>query len=191
MANPPKRYLLASLIEKESCIYLTSKTCWDPTSRLKSSREEGAGLFQITRAYDTSGRIRFDALEELRTKYRSELYELNWLNIYSRPDLQIRAGILKMKENYDQFKAYSYNDTEALAFADAAYNGGVSGVNKERRACVLTTGCDPSRWFGHTEKLCLKSKSALYGSRSACYINREHVQSVINVRPYKYMPLFK
>lgn len=191
MAQPPKRYLLASLIEQESCIYLTSKTCWDPTSRLKSSREEGAGLFQITRAYDNTGRIRFDALEELRTKYRSELYELNWLNIYSRPDLQIRAGLLKMKENYDQFRAYSYNDTEALAFADAAYNGGVSGVNKERRACVLTAGCDPSKWFGHTEKLCLKSKSALYGSRSACDINREHVQSVINVRPYKYMPLFK
>lgn len=186
MAQPPKRYLIASLIEHESCISLTHSRCWDPTSRLKTPREEGAGLFQITKAYTSTGSIRFDALEELRIKYKTELYQLSWLNIYSRPDLQIRAGILKSKENYNLFEKHAANADEALAFADAAYNGGVAGVNNERRACLMTKGCDHTRWFGHTEKLCLKSKNALYGTRSACDINRRHVVDVLNVRSHKY-----
>lgn len=191
MGRPPKRHLIASLIEHESCISLKHSRCWDPTSKLKTNREEGAGLFQITRAYTSTGKVRFDALEELRSKYYKELYELNWLNIYSRPDLQIRAGILKSKENYKLFAPYAANTIEALAFADAAYNGGVSGVNSERRACKLTAGCDPSRWFGHTELLCLKSKYALYGNRSACDINRHHVHDVINIRSNKYSIYFR
>ena len=80
---------------------------------------------------------------------------------------------------------------EALAFADAAYNGGVSGVNNERRACKMTPGCDPNKWFGHTEKLCLKSKVALYGNRSACDINRHHVKDVLLVRSNKYSLLYR
>ena len=148
-------------------------------------------MFQITRAYRADGSLRFDALAELRAKYRSELYQLNWYNIYSRPDLQMRAGILKLKENYEIFKPYAANTLEALAFADAAYNGGITGVNNERRACMLTKGCDPSKWFGHTEKLCLKSKVALYGNRSACDINRHHVKDVLLIRSDKYSLLYK
>lgn len=191
MDKPPKRPAIASLIEHESCISLTHSRCWDPSSRLKSAREEGAGLFQITRAYTSTGSIRFDALEELRTKYPKELYELNWLNIYSRPDLQIRAGILKSRDNYNYFKNNSANTLEALAFADAAYNGGIGGVNSERRACAISSGCDPSRWFNNTERYCLKSKAALYGNRSACDINRHHVRDVLLIRVNKYAPLMQ
>lgn len=192
MANSPKRHLVASLIEHESCISLTHSRCWDPTSRLKTAREEGAGFFQITRAYKQDGiTIRFDALSELRTKYKTELHELTWNNIYSRPDLQIRAGLLKSKENYEIFAPYAASVDDALAFADAAYNGGVSGVNQERRACVLTKGCDPKKWFGHVEHLCLKSKAALYGKRSACDINRHHVADVLLIRSNKYSAFFK
>ena len=191
MGGSPKNYSLASLIEHESCISLTHSRCWDPTSRLKTSREEGAGLFQLTRAYTTTGGIRFDAVAELRSKYPNYLYELTWLNIYSRADLQIRAGILKSKDNYLQFSKYAANSDEALAFADAAYNGGVSGVNNERRACVMTKECDPSKWYGHVELICLKSKAPLYAGRSACDINRHHVRDVLLTRAPKYAPLFK
>ena len=78
-----------------------------------------------------------------------------------------------------------------MAFADAAYNGGVTGVNNERRACKMTIGCDPSKWFGHTENLCLKSKAALYGNRSACTINRHHVRDVLFTRATKYELLYR
>lgn len=169
---------------------MTHSRCWDPTSRLKSAREEGAGFFQLTRAYTASGTIRFDVISELRTKYTTQLYELNWNNVYSRPDLQIRAGILKSKETYLLFKDIGSTELESFAFADAAYNGGIGGVNNERRACKLSSNCDPSRWFGNTEHVCLKSKVALYGNRSACDINRHHVRDVLLIRSEKYRKYF-
>jgi len=182
----PKAAYLASLIEHESCISLKHSKCWNSQSRLRSDREEGAGLGQITRAFKADGSIRFDALSELKYKYPKELSELSWQVVYTRPDLQIRALTLMMRDNYQAFDKYVLDKREAYAFADAAYNGGLGGVNHERRACKLTSWCDPNRWFDNVEKLCLKSKVALYGNRSACDINRHHVEDVINIRNKKY-----
>ena len=95
------------------------------------------------------------------------------------------------KENYSFIRPYSFNDWEGLAFADAAYNGGMGGVNSERRACKISPTCDPSKWFGNVENFCLKSKAALYGKRSACDINRHHVTDVLVTRSPKYAPLFE
>lgn len=177
------------MIEHESCISLTHSRCWNPSSKLKSAREEGAGLGQITRAYTATGALRFDALAEIRDKHPS-LRELSWGNVYQRPDLQIRAVVFKMKDNYTYYAKYTdpYN---ALAFADAAYNGGIRGLDNERRACKLTTNCNPSVWFGNVEKLCLKSKAALYGQRSACDINRHHVSDVLITRAPKYKQFWR
>jgi len=182
----PKAAYLASLIEHESCISLTHSKCWNSKSKLKSAREEGAGLGQITRAFKPDGTIRFDALSELKYKYPRELAELSWQVVYDRPDLQIRALALMMRDNYQYFSRHVKDPYQAYAFADAAYNGGAGGVDHERRACKLTTWCDPNQWFDNVEKLCLKSKVALYGNRSACDINRHHVKDVINTRSEKY-----
>lgn len=179
------------MIEHESCISLTHSRCWNPKSRLKSAREEGAGLGQITRAYRPDGSVRFDALAEIRSKHKNELYELSWSNVYERPDLQIRAVVLKSKDNYVYYMKKASSPFEALAFGDAAYNGGIGGLDKERRACQLAEGCDPSKWFGHVERYCLKSKAALYGNRSACDINRHHVKDVLLIRAPKYQQFWK
>jgi len=186
LGHTPKAAYLGSLIELESCIHLKHPRCWNPKSRLKSAREEGAGLGQITRAFKADGTIRFDALSELKHKYPRELAELSWQVVYDRPDLQIRTLALMMRDNYQYFNKYVKDPYHAYAFADAAYNGGVGGVDHERRACKLATWCDPNQWFDNVEKLCLKSKTALYGNRSACDINREHVSNVINTRSEKY-----
>lgn len=190
MGRSPKAEYLASLIEHESCIGLTHSLCWNPASRLKTQREEGAGLLQLTKAFKPDGSIRFDALTELKQKHPIQLKLLSWSTIYTRPDLQITAGILKMKDNYNYFLPYSSDVTEAYAFADASYNGGVSGTDNERRACKLSSWCDHKKWFNNVEKLCLKSKAALYGQRSACDINRHHVKDVMLVRSSKYSRFF-
>lgn len=182
--TPPVAGYFGGLVEHESCITLTHPRCWKPTSRLKTQREEGAGLGQLTRAWAPDGSLRFDALAEMRDAHPA-LRELDWTTIYQRPDLQLRAMVLKVRGDYQALAAVA-DQAERLAFADAAYNGGRGGVQRERRACQVAAGCDPGRWFGHVEHQCLKSRTPLYGGRSACDINRHHVADVIRKRAPKY-----
>lgn len=184
--TPPAYF--ASLIEHESCIHLKHSKCWNPKSRLKTSREEGAGMGQLTKAFRKDGRLRFDTLTELSKKYSSELKELSWNNVYDRPDLQIRAIMLLSKNNHKQLYAIK-EPFQRLAMTDAAYNGGLGGVFKDRRLCGLTKDCNPLIWFNHVEKTCSKSKKILYGNRNACDINRHHVKDVLKTRLEKYKPL--
>lgn len=185
----PKAFTLGGLVEQESCVSLTSKRCWDPESKLKTDREEGAGFGQITRAYRADGSLRFDSLTGMAKQYPKELGEWNWGNVYKRPDLQLRALVLMSKDNYRALYAIKDPD-ERLYFTDAAYNGGMPGVANDRRLCSLKEGCDPQKWFGHVELTCSKSKTPIYGNRSACMINREHVYNVFKLRSDKYKLFF-
>ncbi len=185
--DKPMPEYFGGLIEQESCVSLTSRRCWSPTSQLKTPREEGAGLGQLTRAYRSNGSLRFDSLSDLRRKHYEALKDLSWTNIYSRPDLQMRSIVLMIGDIYGNLYNIT-NPTDRMQFTDAAYNGGLAGVYKERRACGLRSDCDPQKWFGNVEKVCLKSKSPLYGDRSACDINREHVYNVFEIRAPKYKP---
>lgn len=177
------------LVEQESCISLKHSRCWDPRSELKSVHEQGIGFGQITRAFKADGSVRFDALTDMK-RQNKELSELSWDTIKSRPDLQIRTMILMTKSNYKSLWSVS-SPEERLKFSDAAYNGGIGGVNKERRLCGLKAGCDPQYWFENVEKTCSKSLKPLYGNRNACMINREHVTYVFKLRMAKYSPYLK
>lgn len=179
-------HYVPALIEHESCIALTHSRCWSPRSQLKTHREEGAGLGQLTRAYRSDGSIRFDALAEARKLDPAGLNELRWGTVYERPDLQIRVLVLMSRSTWNRLKPLVFEDWPRLAMTDAAYNGGLGGLLNERRACALKKGCDPQVWFGHVEGACTKSREPLYGNRSACDINRHHVHDVLNARMPKY-----
>ena len=174
---------LAGLVEQESCISLRSSRCWNPAARLKTAREEGAGMGQVTRAYRADGSLRFDSLAEAVDRYGSDLAGLSWGTVYARPDLQLRTMVLMSRDTAKPF----VHTKGWLHFGDAGYNGGVTGVKKERRACAMTEGCDPALWFGNVEKHCLKSRRVLYGTRNACDINREHVRNVFGFRRARYV----
>lgn len=181
----PRYNYIPALIEHESCVTLRSKKCWSSMSQLKTQRELGVGLGQITKAFNQDGSLRFDALTEMRNRYRLELGELNWQTVYQRPDMQIRVMLLMSRENYN--KLYDVPDPfQRLAMTDAAYNGGYGGLQKQRRNCSLIKGCNPNIWFGHLEKHSIKSKKILYGNRSAADINTHHVHDVLLVRMPKY-----
>jgi hypothetical protein len=182
----PAPHYFGGLIEHESCITLTHKRCWSPTSRLRTSREEGAGLGQITRTFNSDGSIRFDALTDAKRLDPRGLNDLRWDTVYERPDLQMRVMVLMVRSSYNRISTLTPDPLSAIAMTDAAYNGGMQGVMNERRACQSRQGCDPNQWFGHTELHCLKSNKPLYGNRSACDINRHHVADVLNNRMPKY-----
>lgn len=178
-------YYFPALIEHESCISLSHSKCWSPSSRLKTAREEGAGLGQLTKAYRADGTLRFDMLTSLSTQYKSELGLLTWKNVYTRPDLQIKAIVLLYRESYKSL--WSVKDPyERLKFADAAYNAPLSSVHKRRTTCGLRKDCDPQKWFGNAETTCGLSTKVIYGTRSACDINNNHVVDVFNIRLPKY-----
>lgn len=182
--GPPVAYY-ASLIEQESCIGLKHSKCWSSKSKLKTSREEGAGLSQITRAYYKNGDLRFDKLTEMRDQYRSELKELSWENVYYRDDLQYRIVILLTMENWR--KLFAVKSLEGrLAMTDSAYNGGYRDVARGREICGLRENCNPDIWFDNVERTLPKSTKPIYGNRSAKDINLEHVHNVLKVRYQKY-----
>lgn len=177
---------LCSLAEQETCPHLKHPQCWSQNARLKTAREEGAGLGQITRAYRADGTLRFDALAA--TKHLdTSLSEWSWDNVYQRPDLALRAIVVINRDCYNRLSRLVTDPQEVLRMCDAAYNGGYVGLQSERRACGLRGGCDPQKWMGNVERVCLKSKTKWKGyGLSACDINREHVHMVFNVRYQKY-----
>lgn len=182
----PCRNYFPALIEHESCLTLTHSRCWSAKSRLKTAREEGAGLGQLTRAFRPDGSVRFDALEDARKLDPRGLNELRWDTVYSRPDLQVRVVVLMTRQTWNRLTSIVPDSLPRLAMTDAAYNGGLGGLLNERRACAGRAGCDPNQWFGNVEKACLKSTKPLYGNRSACDINRHHVEDVLHSRMPKY-----
>ena len=181
-----------ALIEHESCLNLKHKRCWNPSSELLNSREQGVGFFQLTRTWNQDGTVRFDTLSDLRKQYMSDLRELSWLNVKQRPDLQIRSGILLTKNT---IKALSQvkDPLERLYMVDTAHNMGIGRIAKDRRACGLAAGCNPQIWRNNVEKYCTASRKPMpqYGGRSPCDIGRNHSKDVIEVRLPKYRKAFE
>lgn len=187
--NGPEPAYHAALIEHESCISLKHSRCWSSTSRLKTSREEGAGLAQITRAWHKDGSVRFDKLKEMSEEYKEELGDLTWSNVYDRADLQLKVVVLLTRENWNRLHTVK-NYTERLSMTDSAYNGGLGAVLKARRICGLKEGCDPQIWSGNVANVIPKSNKVLYGNRSPRQINLDHVFDVVHVRRPKYQRYF-
>lgn len=183
-AVPPEYF--GALIEHESGCPAIKRMCWSPTARLKSQREEGAGLGQLTRAYREDGSLRFDSLTESRKLDPRGLNELRWDTVYQRPDLQMRVMVLMTRQNWNRVSTLTPDPHLRLQLTDLAYNAGLGRVLNDRRSCGLTSGCNPDQWYGHVEKTCTASKKPLYGNRSACDISRHHVHDVVDTRMGKY-----
>lgn len=187
---PP--WYFAALYEHESCLSLTHSKCMNPASEYKRYDkvtnvlvEQGVGLGQTTRAYKSTGQLRFDTLAGMKSIYRTQLADLNWDNIKTRPDLQIRIGILLTMENYRALYTVK-NHTDRLYMADAAYNGGLKDLRQERTLCGLKPNCDPQKWFGNVETVVYKSTVKIHNGRSSYEVNRHHVKDVFNNRMNKY-----
>lgn len=172
---------LAATVEQETCYSLKHKGCWNPHTELKTAREYGFGLGQITVTE------RFNVFNEVKALDRT-LKEWQWSDRYD-PRMQLRALVLKEKQNYGVM-TFAATDRDRLAFTFAAYNGGIGGVLSDRKVCQATRGCDPGRWFGHIQNTSLKSRAKWQGyGQSPFDINRDYVNNVLNVRRPKYVPI--
>jgi hypothetical protein len=176
--------LLAAQVEQETCISLKSKRCWSSRAELRTSRERGVGLGQITKT------AKVDWLANLKAIFPDALAKFTWQNPYDAT-LQLRALVLKDQYNF-QLLSFGGNERERIAFTLAAYNGGIDGVMSDRILCTNTPGCDASLWFGNVERTSLKAKVGVkgYGQSFFC-INREYPWNIMFVRRTKYGRYFK
>lgn len=185
----PTPSFLAGLVEQESCVSLKSKGCWNPNVQLKTPREWGRGLGQVTTAYRADGSIRFDTQAELRQKYPSLR---DWtIERWADPVFQLTA-IVEMNKGIYGRQRNAATEKDRRDFTLSAYNGGEGGLLQDRRYCGNLKGCDPSRWKGHVERSSLKSKKPMpgYGGQSPYSINRGYV-STNDVRRLKYEPFWE
>ncbi len=151
------------------------RSCWQPTARFKTGREEGVGFGQFTRAYRNDGTLRFDALGELKALYPLALKDAGWGATKYDPALQLRAVVLKLRTNYAHASRLTPHADERLIFATVMHNRGVAGIQNEAAACAMTRGCDRTRWAGNVERTCTASRATITGTRlSACDISRRY-----------------
>lgn len=177
---------IPGLIEKESCISLSHSLCWSRRAELKTARENGVGLGQITRAYTATGAIRFDAMDEARA-LDSRLRNWTWEDRYNAKNQMIAINAM-MRRNYGGFKMME-TDIDRMAISLAAYNGGIGGMQSDQRICRNAGGCNPNLWFGHTERYSLKAKTAVTGyGKSFFEINRQYPRDILFNRMKKYEP---
>lgn len=178
LQQPP---LLAAQVEQETCPSLRHRQCWNPRAELKTSREQGVGLGQVTRT------ARFDTLAELRKSYRMELADWAWdsESLYD-PRMQLRGLVLGDLQCWRVIRGAA-TERDRLAFTFAGYNGGLGGVASDRKLCGGTPGCDSRIWFGNVERTSLKAKTVASGyGRSFFDVNRDYVRNIMVVRVKKY-----
>ncbi|MBS0370211.1 MAG: lytic murein transglycosylase [Proteobacteria bacterium] len=171
---------LAAQVEQETCASLRSAKCWSPHAELRTSREYGFGLGQLTVT------PRFDNFAEAR-KLDASLRDWQFADRYD-PARQLRVLVLMDRAAFRALRSVP-DGRERLAMAFSAYNGGLGGVLQDRRLCASVPGCDPARWFGHVELHSLKARAKQAGYGQSFYdINRGYVRNVMITRRARYVP---
>lgn len=184
----PMPSTLGAQTEQETCPSLKSRSCWNTHAELHTSREQGVGLGQLTRAFRADGSTRFDALQEMVDAHPKDLAGLSWTNRYDAA-LQLRALVLKDHDGFQRI-LNTASPQDRLAMAFSAYNGGLGGVLSDRRMCAATAGCNPGIWFGNVERTSLKAKTAVPGYGASFFsVNRTYVVNVMRVRRVRYLAL--
>jgi len=182
------RESIAGQIEQESCISLTHSKCWNPQVELKTHREYGFGLGQVTIAYREDGSERFNVFKELTA--RQELRDWKWEDRYN-PYYQIKGILVLNRTNYVKLAYPFENEYEKMAAMFAAYNGGFGDVMKSRFVCLRHPTCPSRKWFGGIETMNVKSQVKFIYGRSPREINNEYPHNILKVRMFKYQPYIK
>ena len=178
----PYPAVIPSQIEQETCISLTHSKCWTPYAELKTDREYGFGFGQITITK------RFNTFEEVKG-LNNKLADWRFEDRYN-PEKQIISLVAMLKRNYNHFKDVK-NTHDRMAFSLASYNGGLGGINSDRRICRNTKNCDYTRWWGNVELYSTKAKTNIKGyGKSFFEINREYPRNIMFNRIKKYEPRF-
>lgn len=171
---------LPAQIEQETCPSLTSKECFSPHAELKTPREYGFGLGQltVTPAFNNFNTVR---------QQQPALRNWQWADRFN-PTNQLIALLTMDAGSYRSCSSLMATPYDGLACTFAAYNGGMGGFLSDRRVCSNTKGCNPRVWFNNVATTSLKAKKPASGyGQSFFQINREYVENILVTRRSKYV----
>ena len=162
---------LAGQIEQESL--------WNPYAELKTSREYGVGLSQITVTK------RFNKFEEAKKRYK-ELRNWAWEDRFD-PKYQLTFLVLEDKRLFKLTGFCNYSEKDNYACAFVSYNAGFGTVLKRK---AIAPKRYRNRWFGGLELICPYSKIKLY-KYNLCDLQNRYPYLIIFIRSPKYKEWFE
>jgi membrane-bound lytic murein transglycosylase MltF len=167
--DAPRREVIAAQVEQESR--------WNPKAELKTSREYGFGLAQIT---VTS---RFDNFREARRL--SALKDWQWEDRHNAR-YQMTYLVLTDRSNFRQVSRLFQDDTNRWAAALVAYNAGMGTLLQRRALALRTNSVTPTKWFGGLDAVRLPYENRLLYGRNLGAMRNEYPHLIIKVRAPKY-----
>lgn len=173
----PMRHITAGQIEQESS--------WKEKATLRTSRELGRGLVQMTIAYDSTGKERFNIYRDA-VRHR-QLQGWDWQREPYSVRHQMTFLALQDRANFSQVRPYSADDSEAWKCALVCYNAG-SGRWLQRLKNARLKGLPTNRWDGGLALAYSARESVLLYGRPL-YVAVNEYPAVIFKRAGKYTGL--
>ncbi len=180
--------LMFGQIEQETCVSLKHSKCFNSKAELKTSREYGFGLGQI------SITEKFNNFEEAK-KYDDVLRNWKWEDRYN-PSMQVRTMAWHNKKYWLRLN-FIKDETERTNLTYASYNGGLGSVLASRQRCKSILNCNPDAWYPvlggklGVANVSNKSKQVVGGyGKSFFQINYEY-PGLVAKRAVKYASLAK
>ena len=136
----PLRHVTAGQVEQESA--------WKERAQLKTSRELGRGLVQLTIAYRADGTERFNSYRDA-VRMRA-LSGWDWRADPFNIRYQATYLVLRDRAEFAGMRKLMVDDEQAWRAALVAYNAGQGRVLK-RRAYATAAGMPADRWSGGLE----------------------------------------
>jgi hypothetical protein len=160
------------------CGQIEQESGWKKYAELKTSREYGFGLAQITIT------PRFNNFLEARKKIK-ELSAWNWDDRFNEK-YQLTYLTLTDKSNFQQMLKLLNSVKDIWAGTLVSYNAGKGTVLQRRALCASSVGCDKTRWFGGLDSVRMNyEKRVLYG-KEVGNMRNEYPHVIIFVRSPKY-----
>ncbi len=178
--SAPMKWTTAGQLENESS--------WNVHSTLKTSRELGRGLAQLTIAYNKNGSERFNSFKEALNSFKP-LRNWNWKSDPYNVKYQMTYIVLKDKVNYEKIsKIFIHSSSEIWRGALVSYNSGY-GLILKRRFVAHIQKIPDNRWTNGLDHAFSSPKSVLlYGKSLNDTINQYPIR--VFQRAKKYQRLF-
>lgn len=163
----PLRHITAGQIEQESA-------GWNEHAELKTSREYGFGLAQITVT------DRFNNFKAAQKIFKDWKWEDRFNVKY-----QLGYAVITNRSNFKEVSRLFRDDDSRWRGSLVAYNAGF-GTVLQRRALAIRTGWPPDRWVGGLDKVKMAYERKLLYGRPLGQMRDKYPHIICDVRAPKY-----